>query len=91
MLLTAEHITFSYRAGRRAPVLRDVSLSLSSGERVGLQAPSGRGKTTLCKLLSGYERPDAGEVWVDGRLLSAYRGPCPVQMIWQHPELVVKR
>ena len=89
MLLTAEHITFSYRAGRRAPVLRDISLALSSGERVGLQAPSGRGKTTLCKLLAGYERPTAGEVLLDGRPLSQYRGACPVQMIWQHPETVL--
>ena len=36
MLLTAEHITFSYRAGRRAPVLRDISLALSSGEVIDL-------------------------------------------------------
>ena len=89
MLLTAEHITFSYRAGRRAPVLRDISLALSSGERVGLQAPSGRGKTTLCRLLAGYERPQKGEVLLDGKPLSAYAGPCPVQMVWQHPETVV--
>ena len=89
MLLTAEHITFSYRAGRRAPVLRDISLALSSGERVGLQAPSGRGKTTLCRLLAGYELPQRGQVLLDGRPLSSYQGACPVQMIWQHPEVVV--
>ena len=89
MLLTAEHITFSYRAGRRAPVLRDIRLALSSGERVGLQAPSGRGKTTLCRLLAGYELPQRGQVLLDGRPLSSYRGACPVQMIWQHPEVVV--
>lgn len=55
MILEAEHITFYYRR-KDIPVLRDISLSVSSGERVGLKAPSGRGKTTLCRLLAGYER-----------------------------------
>ena len=88
MSLEARGLTFGYRRKGEA-VLTQVDLELRPGERLGLTAPSGRGKTTLCKLLSGYERPDAGEVRVDGRPLSAYRGPCPVQMIWQHPELVV--
>ncbi|WP_366926271.1 ATP-binding cassette domain-containing protein [uncultured Intestinimonas sp.] len=88
MSLEAKGLTFGYRRKGEA-VLTQVDLELRPGERLGLTAPSGRGKTTLCKLLSGYERPDAGEVRVDGRPLSAYRGPCPVQMIWQHPELVV--
>lgn len=88
MSLEARGLTFGYRRKGEA-VLTQVDLELRPGERLGLTAPSGRGKTTLCKLLSGYERPDAGEVWVDGRPLSAYQGACPVQMIWQHPELVV--
>lgn len=88
MSLEAKGLTFGYRR-KGESVLTQVDLELRPGERLGLTAPSGRGKTTLCKLLSGYERPDAGEVWVDGRPLSAYQGACPVQMIWQHPELVV--
>ena len=86
MSLETKNITFRYPRRGQRPVLEHVSLTLEPGERLGLSAPSGRGKTTLCKLLSGYERPDAGEVRVDGRPLSAYRGACPVQMIWQHPE-----
>lgn len=88
MSLEAKGLTFGYRRKGEA-VLTQVDLELRPGERLGLTAPSGRGKTTLCKLLSGYERPDAGEILVDGRPLSAYQGACPVQMIWQHPELVV--
>lgn len=88
MILEAKSLSFSYGHKER-PVFRDLSLTISSGERVGLKAPSGRGKTTLCRLLAGYERPQAGQVLLDGRPLSAYRGPCPVQMIWQHPETVV--
>ena len=61
----------------------------SPGERVGLKAPSGRGKTTLCRLLAGYEKPKEGEILLDGRPLGEYKGVCPVQMIWQHPEQAV--
>ena len=88
MILEAEHVTFYYRR-KDIPVLKDISLSVSSGERVGLKAPSGRGKTTLCRLLAGYERPVKGQILLDGKLLKEYRGICPVQMVWQHPETVV--
>ena len=56
---------------------------------MGIFAPSGRGKTTLCKLLAGYEKPQSGQVLLDGKSLASYRGYCPVQLIWQHPEQVV--
>ena len=66
-----------------------MKLSLRSGQRLGLSAPSGRGKTTLCRLLAGWERPAGGQVLLDGRPLSQYRGFCPVQLLWQHPEEAV--
>ena len=89
MILEAKNVTFYYRGRKKSPVLEDYSISVSSGERVGLKAPSGRGKTTLCRLLAGYEKPQAGEVLLDGKPTASYRGACPVQMVWQHPETVV--
>ena len=89
MILEAKNVTFYYRGRKKTPVLEDYSISVSSGERVGLKAPSGRGKTTLCRLLAGYEKPQAGEVLLDGKPTASYRGACPVQMVWQHPETVV--
>lgn len=86
MSLEAKRLTFRYPRRGRHPVLENVSLTLSPGERLGLTGPSGRGKTTLCKLLAGYERPAGGEVLLDGKPLSQHQGPCPVQLIWQHPE-----
>nr|WP_276856363.1 ATP-binding cassette domain-containing protein [Intestinimonas timonensis] len=88
MILKAKDLTFRYHPKGPA-VIEHLDLALQSGERLGLTGPSGRGKTTLCRLLAGYDRPDAGEVLLDGKPLSTYRGYCPVQMVWQHPELVV--
>lgn len=89
MKLEAREVTFRYPGKRKHPVLQGVSLSIAPGERVGLRAPSGSGKTTLCRLLAGYEKPQQGEILLDGRPLRDYRGVCPVQMVWQHPETVV--
>lgn len=83
-MLEARDITFGY--GKQAPVLKGVSLSVASDERVAIVAPSGAGKTTLCRILAGYERPQAGTVLVDGAPLPE-KGCCPVQMIGQHPEV----
>lgn len=85
MKLEAENISFRYDIGNRL-ILNQVSLTVEGGARIGLMAPSGFGKTTLCKILSGYEKPESGCVLLDGKPLSEYRGYCPVQMIWQHPE-----
>lgn len=87
MTLEAKNLSFTYPCGRS--VLQNQSLRVESGERVGIFAPSGRGKTTLCKLLAGYEKPQSGQVLLDGKPLTSYRGYCPVQLIWQHPEQVV--
>ena len=89
MTLEARNITFRYPRRGSAPPLEGVNLTLRSGERLGLSAPSGRGKTTLCKVLAGWERPEKGEVLLDGAPLPRFRGFCPVQLLWQHPEEVV--
>lgn len=88
MKLEANHISFRYQSGSRQ-ILNNVSFSLESHERVALSAPSGFGKTTFCRILAGYEKPDEGTILADGRDLSSYKGYCPVQLIWQHPEEAV--
>lgn len=88
MKLEAENISFQYDNGNRK-ILNNVNLSANQNERVGITAPSGFGKTTFCKILSGYESPDKGRVMLDGKPLEEYKGYCPVQMVWQHPELSV--
>lgn len=88
MILEAKNISFRYEEKGRE-ILKNFSLRADSSERVGIVAPSGFGKTTLCKILSGYERPDGGEVLLDGKPLKHYGPYCPVQLIWQHPEQAV--
>lgn len=88
MKLEARALSFRYDNGN-IQILNNLSMTLTSTDRLGLIAPSGFGKTTFCKILAGYEKPDSGEVLLDGKALSDWKGYCPVQMIWQHPELSV--
>ena len=86
-MLEARDVSFSYGTGSRT-VYEGFSLAIEPQERVALQAPSGFGKTTLCRILSGYLRPQSGIVLVDGSPLPK-KGVCPVQLIGQHPERMI--
>jgi len=87
MRLEARNVSFRY--DRKLPwVLKDLDLTVESGERLGLFAPSGYGKSTLAMLLAGYLKPTEGEILLDGKPLPE-KGVCPVQLIYQHPERAI--
>ena len=65
--LRAEGVSLAF-AGLQ--VLRDVDLTLAPGEVLGLIGPNGAGKTTLVNVLSGFQRPDAGTVSLDGTVVT---------------------
>ncbi len=58
----------SFRYGPDSPyVLRDVSLRIEPGELVALVGLSGSGKSTLLRMILGFQRPETGQVLIDGR------------------------
>ena len=58
----------SFRSGEKTlHVLTDAELGLAAGEMVGLIGPSGSGKSTLLHIAGLLERPEAGEVLLDGK------------------------
>jgi len=50
-----------------SPLLQDISLSLKSGQILGLAGPNGAGKSSLLKLIAGDFPPTAGQLWLGGR------------------------
>jgi ABC-type Fe3+/spermidine/putrescine transport system ATPase subunit len=57
--------------GESRSLLRGLDLQVAAGETVAVLGPSGSGKSTLLKIIAGLEAPDAGQVWLDGRDISA--------------------
>lgn len=83
-MLRADEVSFRY--DDHGPwVLDRVSFAAAPGQVTALRGPSGRGKTTLARLLAGYLAPQRGQVRLDGSPLPT-AGRSPVQLVLQHPE-----
>ena len=87
MLLDVEQVSHSFGPRR---VLEDVSLQVQRGEFVALLGPSGAGKTTLMRCISGLLRPDQGRVRVagDDPALARGRARSRVAVVFQQFNLV---
>ncbi|MFE7569350.1 ABC transporter ATP-binding protein [Streptomyces sp. NPDC057539] len=90
-MLELRSITAGYE--RRAPVVRDASLTLAPGASLGLLGPSGCGKSTLARVAALLHRPDAGTVTVDGQRVTGWRHRAPreqrtaIGVVFQQPRL----
>ena len=54
-------------------VLENFSLTINGGERIALIGASGRGKTTLLRIISGLEKTDGGEIECNGKIAFAFQ------------------
>jgi len=71
-LLEAKGVKKTYKMGEiLVPALRGVTLEIAKGEFVAVFGTSGSGKSTLLHVLGALDRPDEGDVFVDGMNLSA--------------------
>jgi putative ABC transport system ATP-binding protein len=65
-------VTKDYQKGRaKVAALRGVDVTISGGEWLSIQGPTGHGKTTLLQMLGGLDRPTSGHVDLDGSDLAA--------------------
>ncbi len=97
-MIRLQNIHHSYR-GSRGPVhaLRGVDLHVNAGEVFGIIGRSGAGKSSLARVINLLNRPTEGEVWVDGRNLTAMKTDTlrtarrDIGMIFQHFNLLSSR
>ncbi len=68
-----EHVSFRYGEGRE-DTIRDLSLTITPGEKIALVGMNGAGKSTLIKLICGLYRPDSGKIYLDGKDISLFSG-----------------
>ena len=66
-MIELKNVSMSFQDRR---ILDDVSLQVQPGEIMVVIGPSGAGKSTLLRLMIGLLKPDAGQIWVDGREIS---------------------
>jgi len=72
LVLDARNISKSFHQGsKQIDVLSDVSLQLRAGQSMAVVGTSGAGKSTLMHILGGLDRPDSGEVLIEGQTLWA--------------------
>ncbi len=70
VLLSVRDCSFGYKGSDFR--LRDVSLEVSRGEVLGIIGPNGSGKSTLLRLMGGFQRPDGGEVSLQGAPIRSF-------------------
>jgi len=70
-VLSIRNLCKSFSGPRPKTVLRDISFELAAGDYVAVMGESGIGKSTLLNLIAGLERPDSGQVFLDGEDLCA--------------------
>ncbi len=69
-ILEIKNLGFSYDSSKQ--VLNDVNITFKRGEIYAIVGKSGSGKTTLISLISGLDKKQSGEIYIDGKEISEY-------------------
>lgn len=71
-MIRAEKVSYTVNLGSNTlPILHNVSLAIREGESAAIVGRSGSGKTTLLGLLAGLDVPTAGDIFLDGQMISS--------------------
>jgi ATP-binding cassette, subfamily B, bacterial len=65
-----DHVSFSYH--KEVPVIRDFTLKINKGQRVGICGPTGGGKSTIVSLIDRFYEPVSGRILIDGTDISDF-------------------
>jgi energy-coupling factor transport system ATP-binding protein len=91
-VLKVQNLHFAY--GNNEPVLSDISFSVQKGEMLAIIGKNGAGKTTLSNLICGFLKPDAGEIYLNGKDISPLsikeRGE-RIGLVMQHPNQMISK
>lgn len=70
------NISFSY-AGTKNPSMSEVTFKIKPGEKVGFIGPTGAGKSTILRLLTGMDTPQSGTIFIDSHEINTFH---PVEL-----------
>ena len=69
LILEINNLSHSY--GGKNPTIQNINLDIEKSERIAILGPSGCGKSTLLRLIAGLEKPNKGQVIIDGIVVSS--------------------
>ena len=75
LILEIKNLSHSY--GEANPTIQNINLDIGKSERVAILGPSGCGKSTLLRLIAGLEKPNKGQVIIDGIVVSSEKEIVP--------------
>ena len=74
-LLSVENLSLSYS---EKPLFKNISFNINEGDKIGLIAQNGIGKSSLLKIIEGKEQPDSGNIWINKEVVIIHLQQDPV-------------
>lgn len=68
LILEIKNLSHSY--GETNQIIQNINLEIEKSDRVAILGPSGCGKSTLLRLIAGLEKPNLGQIFIDGTVVS---------------------